>query len=215
MDSVTPRGVWLAEPGHREDLGAFCDRALRLDAAAVVRLRARADGLLTAWVGTGLDVLASRVVAGSVSPGDLCVGAGDLGRGLAAVTGSGYVDPGASADAAWRGALPPESGFAHLDDVPVPTMRELARRGASLAKDHGGPKGPPSWLLDQDVIQVHSADASAAIPLRCVFAVAAMGFLQQAPHDETVRIRALPAWLRIDARFGSVYRRRGDPPLLV
>ena len=29
------------------------------------------------------------------------------------------------------------------------------------------------------------------------------------------RVRALPAWLRIDARFGSVYRRRGDPALVL
>ena len=33
--------------------------------------------------------------------------------------------------------------------------------------------------------------------------------------DEIVRVRALPAWLRIDARFGSVYRRRGDPALVL
>jgi hypothetical protein len=30
-----------------------------------------------------------------------------------------------------------------------------------------------------------------------------------------VRVRVLPAWLRIDARFGSVYRRRGDPALVL
>lgn len=28
---------------------------------------------------------------------------------------------------------------------------------------------------------------------------------------DVVWVRALPAWLRIDARFGSVFRRRGDP----
>jgi hypothetical protein len=33
--------------------------------------------------------------------------------------------------------------------------------------------------------------------------------------DEIVRVRVLPAWLRIDARFGSVYRRRGDPVLVL
>ena len=33
--------------------------------------------------------------------------------------------------------------------------------------------------------------------------------------DEIVRVRVLPAWLRIDARFGSVYRRRGDPALVL
>jgi hypothetical protein len=33
--------------------------------------------------------------------------------------------------------------------------------------------------------------------------------------DEVVRVRVLPGWLRIDARFGSVFRRRGDPVLLL
>jgi hypothetical protein len=28
-------------------------------------------------------------------------------------------------------------------------------------------------------------------------------------------VRILPTWLRLDARFGSVYRRRGDPALLL
>ena len=55
--------------------------------------------------------------------------------------------------------------------------------------------------------------------MRCVFALTAMGFLPNDPSalpaDEIVRVRALPAWLRIDARFGSVYRRRGDPALVL
>ena len=62
--------------------------------------------------------------------------------------------------------------------------------------------------------------------MRCVFALTAMGFLPQSDAaeqldpgtvaaDEIVRVRTLPAWLRIDARFGSVYRRRGDPALVL
>src|ERR1700692_2145340 len=46
-----------------------------------------------------------------------------------------------------------------------------------------------------------------------------MGSLPQSSEavgaDEIVRVRLLPAWLRIDARFGSVYRRRGDPALVL
>jgi len=65
--------------------------------------------------------------------------------------------------------------------------------------------------------------------MRCVFALTAMAFLPQSSAggqgmgldpdsvaaDEIVRVRALPAWLRVDARFGSVYRRRGDPALVL
>ncbi|MBO0883306.1 MAG: hypothetical protein J2P17_23815, partial [Mycobacterium sp.] len=162
---------------HRGDLTAFVDRALRLDAAAVIRLRARSDGLLTAWVATGFDVLASRVVAGTLQPDDLSVGADELARGLAEVDGSGYVNPGFPMDSAWRGVLPPDAGFAHLDDVPARLVLDLAQRGAQLAKEHGSAHGPPVSLLDQEVVRVSSADGSMGVPMRCVFALTAMGFL--------------------------------------
>jgi hypothetical protein len=202
---------------HRADLAAFVDHAIRLDDAAVIRLRARSAGLLTAWVATGFDVLAGRV--GKLRPDDLSVGANELARGLSAMDASGYVDPGFSMDSAWRGALPPESAFTHLDDVPARVMLELAQRGARLAKQHGSSHGPPVSLLDQEVIRVSSGDVSVGLPMRCVFALTAMGFLPQSPEamdaDEMIRVRILPAWLRVDARFGSVYRRRGHPALVL
>jgi hypothetical protein len=220
--SIAERGLWLGPDSiaaHRADLAAFVDRAVRLDAAAVIRLRARSGGGFTAWAATGFDVLASRVVGGSVRPDDLSVGADELARGLAAVDDSGYVNPGFPMDSAWRGGLPPDSGFTHLDDVPARLMLDLAQRGAQLAKEHGSAQGPPTSLLDQEVIRVSSADVSVGVPMRCVFALTAMGFLPKSAAavdaDEMVRVRTLRAWLRIDARFGSVYRRRGDPALVL
>jgi hypothetical protein len=220
--SIAERGLWLGPDSiaaHRADLAAFVDRAVRLDAAAVIRLRARSGGGVTAWAATGFDVLASRVVGGSVRPDDLSVGADELARGLAAVDDSGYVNPGFPMDSAWRGGLPPDSGFTHLDDVPARLMLDLAQRGAQLAKEHGSAQGPPTSLLDQEVIRVSSADVSVGVPMRCVFALTAMGFLPKSAAavdaDEMVRVRTLRAWLRIDARFGSVYRRRGDPALVL
>jgi hypothetical protein len=219
---VAERGLWLGPESmaaHRADLTAFVERAARLDLAAVIRLRARSGGLVTAWAATGFDVLASRVIAGTLRPDDLSVGADELARGLAAADSSGYVNPGFPMDSAWRGALPPDSGFAHLDDVPARLMLDLAQRGAQLAKEHGSAQGPPVSLLDQEVIRVSSADVSVGVPMRCVFALTAMGFLPQSADavdaDEIVRVRTLPAWLRIDARFGSVYRRRGDPAVVL
>jgi hypothetical protein len=219
---VAERGVWLGPESvaaHRADLAAFAERAARLDAATVVRLRTRSPGEFTAWASTGFDVLASRVVAGIVRPDDLSVGADELVRGLAAVDSTGYVNPGFPMDSAWRGALPPGSGFAHLDDVPARLLLDLAQRGGQLAKEHGSAQGPPVSLLDQEVIQVSSAEGSVGVPMRCVFALTAMGFLPQSSEavgaDEIVRVRVLPTWLRIDARFGSVYRRRGDPALVL
>jgi hypothetical protein len=220
--ALAERGLWLGPDSmaaHRGDLTAFVERALRLDAAAVIRLRARSDGLLTAWVATGFDVLASRVVAGTIRPDDLSVGADQLARGLREVARSGYVNPGFPMDSAWRGVLPPDAGFTHLDDVPARLVLDLAQRGAQLAKEHGSAQGPPVSLLDQEVVRVSSADVTMGVPMRCVFALTAMGFLPQSPEavevDEMVRVRVLPAWLRVDARFGSVYRRRGDPAVVL
>ena len=224
--SEPDRGIWLGDATHREDLATFTERALRLDDTAVIRLRERAGGLVVAWVATGFDVLASRVVGGRIKPADLSAGADALSAGLMAMDRSGYVEPGFAMDSAWRGALPPETGFLHLDDVPARAVLDLARRGVALAKEHSSAHGPPASLLDQEVVAVSSGDTSVGIPMRCVFALTAMGFLPQADAgeqldpdtvaaDEIVRVRALPAWLRIDARFGSVYRRRGDPALVL
>ena len=221
MVAVAERGLWLPDVANRNDLGTFVDRAIRLDDAAVIRLRARSAGSLTAWVATGFGVLASRVVAGTMRPSDLSAGADNLARGLSAADRSGYIDCGFPMDSAWRGALPPESGFTHVDDVPARAVLELAQRGAQLAKEHGSAHGPPVSLLDQEVVRVTSAEADAGVglPMRCVFALTAMGFLPQSPAavggEEIVRVRTQPAWLRIDARFGSVYRRRGHPALVL
>ena len=217
--SESERGIWLTEATHREDLATFVERALRLDDAAVIRLRERPGGLVVAWVATGFDVLASRVVGGRINPPDLSAGADALAAGLSAADGGGRVDPGFAMDSAWRGALPPDSGFVHLDDVPARVVLDLAQRGSALAREHSSNHGPPASLLDSEVVAVSSGDDTVAIPLRCVFALTAMGFLPQSGDDiaadEIVRVRALPTWLRIDARFGSVYRRRGDPAVVL
>lgn len=217
MDSVAERGLWLADPAHRADLAAFVDHAKRLDEAAVIRIRARSSGLLTAWVATGFDVVASRVVVGTVKPADMSVAADALARGLESASDTGYVDPGFAMDSAWRGGLPPEAGFTHLEDVPAKLMLDLAQQGAELAKEHGGGHGPPVSLLDQEVLEVSSGDVVVGVPMRCVFALTAMGFLPQtiSGDDEIVRVRISPAWLRIDAPFGSVYRRRAHAALMV
>ena len=150
--TISERGLWIDDPRDREDLATFLDRALRLDDAAVVRLRERtggqAAGSAVAWVATGLEVLASRVVAGRVRPSDLSAGADALVTGLSTAA-DGYVDLGFPMDSAWRGGLPPEDGFVHLDDIPARVMLDLAQQGGALAREHGSAHGPPSSLLDQ------------------------------------------------------------------
>lgn len=204
----------VPDAGQRRDLAVFVHRVLRLDGAAVIRLRTRADGLIGAWATTGFDVLAGKVVAGVLEPTDFTCGADQLGRALDAATAEGWVDAGYSIDSAWRTALPPETGFVHLDDVPAVVVADLARQGAELAREHAGPQGPPASLLDQEVLQVSAESDAVDVPMRCVMALTAMGFMPEA-EDEVVRVRMMPTWLRIDARFGSVFRRRGGPALLL
>ena len=134
----------IADPVQRNDLAAFAERVLRLDDAAVIRLRRRTDGMVAAWVSTGFDVLAVRVVGGHLGTADLSCGADQLTRGLRAVDASGHIDTGYSMDSAWRGVLPPDTGFTHLDDVPAKVLVDLARRGADLARDQGSAHGPPA-----------------------------------------------------------------------
>lgn len=199
--------VCVPDAPQRGDLTVFVERVLRLDPDAVIRLRARADGTIGIWAATGFGVLAARAVTGSVRPGDFTCSADVLRTGLRAPDEYGCSEAGYSMDSAWQTALPPETGFVHLDDVPAAALADLARQGAELAREHAGPQGPPVSLLDQEVLQVSSADEAAAVPMRCVLALAAMGFMSDA-EEEVVRVRLAPAWLRIDARFGSVFRRR-------
>lgn len=227
MVAVADRGLWLTDAADRADLTTFAARARRLDEAAVLRLRTRTEDTLTAWVATGFDVLASRVVGGRMRPDDLSAGADTLIRSLAVDEPAGYVDPGYAMDSAWRGALPPRTGFVHLDDVPARVVLDLAQRGVALAREHGGPQGPPVSLLDQEVLAVSAGQDRVGIPMRCVFALTAMGFLPQGTDatddfspgsvaaDEVVRVRTTSTWLRIDARYGSLYRRRGAPAVVL
>ena len=100
----------------------------------------------TDWSGSGprpdWEVLASRAVTGRIRPDDMTCRATELAGGLRDADEAGYVDPGYSMDAAWRGALLPETGFDHLDDVPASLVIELARQGSELAKTHGSAHGP-------------------------------------------------------------------------
>ncbi|GAA0242678.1 hypothetical protein GCM10010492_47370 [Saccharothrix mutabilis subsp. mutabilis] len=203
----------LADPSERDDLGAFVARAVRLDATTVVRLRNRPSGdLLDAWVATPFDTLATRTVAGRINPGDVTVSGTDLLTGLAVVR-SETIDPGAPKDLLWRSALPPAEGWQQVDRLPGDVVSDLAEQGVAVARENTGPHGtPPASLLDQTVLTVSGSGLDVKVPLRCLFALSGMGFL----GGDDVRVTATDSWLRIDARFGAVVRRRHSMlPLLV
>lgn len=207
---MAERGLHIAEPAERENLLAFAANVLRLDAAAVIRLRRRADGRVAAWAATGFDVLASRVVAARLNPADATVAADVLVGQLRAARPD--VDLGYAMDSAWRGALPPERGFVHVDDVPARDLVDLAARGSALAQEHSS---TPASLLDQEVIEVSGGGERVGVAMRMVFALVAMGFVPDEMGAEVVRVRAERNWIRLDARFGSVSKRRAGGPALL
>lgn len=205
----------IPDPVERDDLGAFVARALRLDRDAIVRLRG-GNGRVYAWADTPFDTLVTRSVRGSVRPADLTVGGGDL-LAAVAVGGAAVVDPGAAKDVLWHCALPPERGWREVDQVPAEVLADLTDQGAAVARRNPGPHGSsPSALLDQKVITVSGAGFDVGVPLRCLFALSGMGFVGTHASAETVRVSATDSWLRLDARYGAVLRRRHALlPLLV
>jgi hypothetical protein len=206
----------FADRSERDDLGAFVARAVRLDSQTVVRLRARDGGLIDSWVATPFDVLATRTVRGEVQPSDVTVSGNELLAALSVVRGD-RIDPGRPYDLMWRSALPPDAHWQTVDLLPAKVVSELADRGLAVARDNVGPQGtPPASLLDQTVLTVTGDGMEIKVPLRCLFAMAGMGFLGNNDADENVRVTATDSWLRIDARYGAVVRRRHALlPLLV
>lgn len=201
----------IPDADDRGDLGAFIGRVVRLDPVAIVRLQA-AGGVVTAWASTPFDVLATRAVHGSLDPTDVTVPASTLLTALS-VDRAETVDPGSGG--LWGGSLPPVDGWVVVDDVPAAEIDGLTERGLTLARESAGPLGPPASLLDQTVLTV-TADRRppVKVPMRCLFALSGMGFT--GGSDGAVRVSATGSWMRLDARYGAVVRRRITTlPLLV
>lgn len=214
---MSDRRLTVAGAGPRSNFAAFVTRLLRTDDSAVIRVRRRDDERVEVWGRTGFGVLAVRVLTGTVAPESLVCSAATVldSLRLAPSDEGGYVDVGFALDSAWRGALPPATGFAHVDDVPAQALRAVAARGVEVGRETGGPAGPPASLLDSEVVSVSTDGTTVPISLRTAFALEAMGFAADGA-DEPVRISASATWVRIDARFGSLYQRReAGPGLLV
>jgi len=200
----------VPDADERGDLGAFVARVVRLDPAAAARLCA-GPGTVTAWASTPFDVLATRTVHGHVDPSDVTVSANALLTALA-VEKAATVDPGVGG--LWPGDLPPDTGWSAVDVVPAAEIDALTERGLAVARENAGPLGPPTSLLDQNVLTVSApAGPTVKVPLRCLFALSGMGFVG---GDGEVRVSATGGWLRLDAHYGAVVRRRTlTLPLLV
>lgn len=196
----------LRDRADRDDATAFAGRVARWDQTGPVRLKSDGDRVRM-WAGTPFDTLVMRAVRGSVTPADVTVHAGNLLAGLAVSTAR-EVDPGSRADAAWRAQLPPPAGWVRIEEVPAAVLAGIAEEGARAARTSAGPAGGASTaLLDSEVLTVSGSGMRVALTLRMVFALSGMGFAPDVP-GEVVRVSATDAWARIDARYGTVVRRR-------
>lgn len=198
--------LWCAEPADRDDAAAFAGRVARWDPAGPIRLRV--DGTaVRMFATTPFDTLVSRTVAGRLEPRDVTVYAANLLSGLA-VSAADEVDPGPVIDASWRSQLPPPGGWVPVEEIPALLLAELADQGVSQARNNPGPAGGASTaLLDSEVLNVSGAGMKVTVPLRMLFALSGMGFAPSTP-GEVVKISATDSWVRMDARFGAVLRRR-------
>ncbi len=214
------------------DAGAYLARLVRLDPAAVVRLRPAGPGAVTMWARLPFDALVTRGLRADV-PADATLRAADLLDAFD--TGS----PGLPQryDAQWRWPLPPEPGSV-LERIPAAEVHRLAAaaagtlRVASTVGVHGrgaGERIVRDALLDHVAIVVTTdAGQRVEVPQRLVQAVARMGFLGTAgvpgavsgnpaePVDGAgwVEVRGTGAWVGLAAAYGTAWHRAAGPLLV-
>ncbi|AKF28258.1 hypothetical protein YH66_12240 [[Brevibacterium] flavum] len=190
-------------------LQALIARAVGLDELANARFRQLTPEIVDVFVTTPFGVTASRRVGGHAGRDGAAVGAKDL---LAALS-ENRDEVGASRDASWPGSLPPATGFTLIDELPTHIVRTLADQGQALARQFSGPMGPPSSLMDQEVIAAEGNGKTASIPMRTVFTCTSLGLIPgfEAPNEvpRHLRVSVNGRWTRIDAPYGSVYHSSG------
>jgi hypothetical protein len=199
------------------DAGAFLARIVRLDPAALVRLRPHGEGTVALWSWLTVGALAVRVVPGA-GPADAVVAASAL---LAGIGADLELPP--RRDAEWRGPLP-GAGFRRLDELPADVVAGLAAAGERTFREaaEGGSRSAARALtdavLDHVAVTVTGPGAVAGrgavagpgaeiadVPQRAIQALSSLGFLGSDP----VAVDVTAAWLRLVGTYGAVYLRRG------
>jgi hypothetical protein len=196
------------------DADAFLARVLRLDPAAVVRLRPvhhAAGDRVELWARLPFEVLVSRAVSGTV-PADVTVSA----KALLGSSGSSGLP--ARRDTDWRWPLPPLPGrvverlpaadVLRLGDAAAATLRTASAEG--VGGRAVGSRALRDALLDHVPIVVDTdAGERFEVTQRLVQALVRMGF---ALPGSTVGVHAAGPWIGLVAAYGSAWYRR---PLLL
>jgi hypothetical protein len=221
----------VIDAAGRADAGAFLVRLVRLDPAAVVRLKPaslsarQASDATELWARLPFDVLATRRVRTRLTE-DITVSAAEL---LAALDSDGRSDEGwpPRRDTDWRWALPPGRGSAieRIPAVELVRVAAAASRTLRQAASEGvggravGERVLRDALLDHVAISVTGADDERIdIPQRVVQGVVRMGFLGPVAYgskattsDDYVTVRLATGWIVVDASYGSVCYRPSYP----
>lgn len=210
--------IAVPDPADREDLRTLLRRLLRLDEATVVRLTSGSDGRMRVWARTPFGALVVRGLGGHCPGGDVVCGADHLLTQLDELPRGdrdGLIDPGMPLTSSWQGLLPPADGFQGVEDIPAQILLDLTESGRAAARENAGPAGLPPSLLDQEALTVRAdSEHPVGVDMRTVFSLVMCGFVPEragrAPEGEPIRVSERGAWLRLDARYGSVFRRT-DP----
>lgn len=194
----------VPEAADRDALADVVARVVRLDPAVVVRLRAEGP-VVALWASTPFEVLAAAEVTGTVEPGDVTVMGSDLLAALSVVADP-VVDPGRPVDDRWRGAVPERADWRAVGEIGAEEVEAAAADGIAAARD-GDPTGAPTpALLDGVALEV----AGLRVPMRCVLAVAGMGWpITGDPIG--IALSADGAWMRLTAGGaggGAIVRHR-------
>jgi len=195
----------VIDPGGRRDAGAFLARLLRLDPAAVVRLRPAEAGFVDAWARLPFGVLVTRRLRAAVVQ-DVTVRATEL---TVALEVDGPLPP--PTDAAWRWPLPPDAGEP-LEYLPAEEVRRVAAAAAATARtalSDGvagravGSRRIRDALLDHVPIVVDSGGERVEVPQRLVQALVKMGFL----GGGVVAVRRVGQWKGLSSDSGAAWHR--------
>ncbi|HEV7898010.1 MAG TPA: hypothetical protein VGP31_09230 [Planosporangium sp.] len=193
------------------DAGAYLARLVRLDAAALVRLRPAGAGALALWARLPFEVLVTRQVRADLAD-DATVRAADLLRALG--TGSGELPP--RHDAQWLWPLPPGTGRV-VERLPAAEVHRIGAAAEITLREAvaGGVRGRAvgervlrDALLDHVPVVVLADDgARVEVPQRLVQAVVRMGFLGPLAAGGEVRVRAAGGWVGLAGEFGTGWHR--------
>jgi hypothetical protein len=203
--------TWL-EADSVADAGAYLARLVRLDAAALVRLRPAGGGTLALWARLPFEVMVTRRIRSGFEQ-DATVRAADLLRALDG-------DLPARCDPQWRWPVPPDPGRV-VERLPVAEVRRLGAAAESTLRTAvaSGVRGRAvgervlrDALLDHVPVVVIADDgARYEVPQRLVQAVVRMGFLgapASSAGEGDVDVRAVPGgWVGLAGPYGTGWHR--------